>query len=90
MPEEEIQPHLDLGWERALWHAVLVQAIRDVVSGPEEFESGLSEEDCRRAAQHWVNDSKDEPRRFLWVCDHLDLEPNAVRRQIAERENDDT
>jgi hypothetical protein len=37
------------------------------------------------AAQCWVDDEENEPRRFVWVCEQLGLDPAAVRRSIEEK-----
>lgn len=85
--------YLGMRWPRAIWQAVLEQAIRDILEGPSEFETrGLMPReavqlqlDFQAAAQHWVDDEENEPRRFEWVCDHLNLDPQAVRTGIKRR-----
>lgn len=75
---------------RELWSAVLQQAIADIVDGPAEWELrglSLAEQLARKlefatAAQHWVDDEENEPRRFVWVCEQLGLNPSAVRAKI--------
>lgn len=84
---------LGIRWPRAIWQAVLEQAIKDVVDGPAAFElRNLSLADqhalacaMRAAAEHWIEDDTNEPRRFVWVCEQLGLDPAAVRRSIEER-----
>lgn len=86
--------YLGIRWPRAIWQAVLEQAIADVVEGPSakemiymgarealEFSSAVSD-----AAQYWIDDDGDEPRRFVWVCEQLDLNPTAVRQAIKRRQ----
>jgi hypothetical protein len=76
-----------------LWQAVLEQAIKDIVSGPSAFEMrGKSPDEMRAmrlqfqvAAQCWVDDDANEPRRFVWVCEQLGLDPAAVRKSIDEK-----
>lgn len=85
--------YLGVRWPRRVWAAVLAQAIKDVVEGPAAFElKGLEPEhaavllyDIRSAAEKWVADDANEPRRFVWVCEQLGLEVSAVRRSIARR-----
>lgn len=87
--------YLGMRWPRAIWQAVLEQAIRDIVEGPSLWEfrgMSLAEMKCARleyqaAAQHWVDDEVNEPRRFVWVCEQLGLDPAAVRKSIEERQH---
>jgi hypothetical protein len=73
--------------------AVLSQAIRDILCGPDSAElKGLDGADAidltfrvRCAAEDWIADGANEPRRFVWVCEQLGLDPDAVRRSIEER-----
>lgn len=85
--------YLGIRWPLAVWFAVLEQAVRDIVEGPAAHElRGLDLRaqqklrlDFQVAAQRWVDDEANEPRRFVWVCELLGLEPSAVRRSIEER-----
>lgn len=85
--------YLGIRWPAAVWRTVLEQAIADVVEGPSSVElAGLTaeaaaplSEDIRRAAQDWIDDPANEPRRFVWVCEQLDLDPAAVRLAVARR-----
>jgi hypothetical protein len=78
---------------RELWAAVLKQAIADVTDGPSAYEcKGLlpaeQQKFCRRvrvAAEEWIADTENEPRRFVWVCEQLGLNPCAVRNEIQQR-----
>jgi hypothetical protein len=84
--------YLGIRWPRAIWQAVLEQAIRDALEGPspEECPEGMDYvqlgKDLQAAARHWIADTVNEPRRFEWVCEQLGLEPSAVRRSIQERQ----
>ena len=86
--------YLGIRWPVALWAAVLKQAVADIVDGPAEWEMrGLDLHarrklalEMRAAAEHWVEDKTNEPRRFVWVCEQLGLEPSVVRRQIEEKQ----
>ena len=80
---------------RHLWAAVLEQAVADIVAGPSEWEirhmahadQVRARLDFAAAAQHWVDDEENEPRRFVWVCEQLGLDAGAVRREIERRTN---
>ena len=85
--------YLGIRWPRAVWQAVLEQAITDLVEGPTLAEvRGMEPEamkqfrrDIQVAAQCWIDDEANEPRRFVWVCEQLDLDPQAVRVSIERR-----
>lgn len=87
--------YLQMRAPAAMWQAVLEQAMKDIVDGPAawEFRGAHLSEDAvheqrqalRLAAEEWVADERNEPRRFVWVCDMLSLEPTAVRRAINEK-----
>lgn len=85
--------YLGIRWPARLWAAVLENAINDAVKGPHaaELKGMLPEEalrferDVRAAANDWIADEMNEPRRFVWVCEVLNLDPAAVRRQVQER-----
>jgi hypothetical protein len=88
-----VEQYLALRWPVRIWRSVLEQAIDDIVKGPPAFElRGKSLQEMlaiklayREAAQHWVDDPVNEPRRFVWVCEQLGLEPAAVRREIESK-----
>lgn len=85
--------YMGIRWPTAIWRTVLEQAITDAIDGPPAFETaGLAFEaaaqfdlDIRRAAMEWIEDETNEPRRFVWVCEQLDLEPTAVRAAVERR-----
>lgn len=87
--------YLGIRWPVAVWASVLQQAIADIVDGPPEWELRPCGDDLharrklaldmRAAAEHWIEDDANEPRRFVWVCEQLGLEPSYVRRCLAER-----
>ena len=85
--------YLGIRWPRAIWQAVLEQAIKDIIEGPSLYEmrgKSVQEMNVMRleyqaAAQFWMDDPVNEPRRFEWVCDQLGLDPGAVRASVAER-----
>lgn len=84
---------MGIRWPRAIWQAVLEQAITDAVDGVPQFElEGLTRDEGIRldaevtaAARDWIADDRNEPRRFVWVCEQLDLEPSAVRAAVVRR-----
>lgn len=86
--------YLGMRWPRAIWQAVLEQAITDVVDGPSAKEmhmmSAAEQVEFRAAIQYaakdWIEDEGDDPRRFVWVCEQLDLNPTAVRKAIKRRQ----
>lgn len=85
--------YLGIRWPAAIWRSVLEQAIDDILCGPGIHETrGMTLQEAqefrltlRAAAEHWVEDEENSPRRFAWVCEQLGLEPSAVRRSIEER-----
>lgn len=93
--EVATEHYLGIRWPLAIWTSVLKQAVDDILYGPTLAETrGMTLEEMKKfrleiraAAEHWVEDEKNEPRRFLWVCEQLGLEPSAVRRSIVERRN---
>lgn len=86
--------YLGIHWPKAIWQAVLEQAISDIVVGPcaaelrhlTLVEIQRAQHEFRAAAEHWVEDEVNEPRRFRWVCEQLGLDPSAVRRSISQRQ----
>lgn len=78
---------LGMRWPRAVWESVLTQAINDVTEEPteEEWAHMPNPLDIRAAAQEWIDDPINEPRRFAWVCEQLDLDPAAVRAAINRK-----
>lgn len=87
--------YLGMRWPRAIWQAVMEQAITDATEGMSAYElEGLSMEDAkqlddqvRQAAREWIEDDTNEPRRFVWVCEQLDLSPWAVRAVVERKRN---
>lgn len=85
--------YLGIRWPAAIWTSVLKQAVADILEGPAAYEvRGLSPQEAsklafefRAAAEHWVEDEANEPRRFVWVCEQLGLDASVVRRSIQER-----
>ena len=69
--------------ERELWTSVVLQAIGDLTgtTGPNPLI-------LQKAAQRWFESTSKEPRAFLWVCIHLNLDPAAVLESILHASND--
>lgn len=88
-----VEHYLGMRWPLAVWSAVLEQAIDDAIHGPHAVElKRMAPEEAsrfaravRQGAEDWIADDENEPRRFVWVCDLLDLDPDAVRRSVNER-----
>ena len=78
---------------RNMWRAVLEQAIQDATVGPSADElAGMTNEQAREytlavieSAREWIADTENEPRRFEWVCELLDLTPGSVRFHLQAR-----
>ena len=61
--------------ERGLWAAVLQLATDDLTSADARL--------CR-LARAWFESTKHGPGSFLWICDHLEINPTWLRRQVFE------
>jgi hypothetical protein len=85
--EVATEHYLGMRWPRAVWESVLTQAIDDIVYGPDPVEQLPVEVagEISEAAEAWVDDPLNEPRRFVWVCEQLDLDPAAVRAAINRK-----
>lgn len=72
--------------ESALWAAVLIQAVDDALN---PRPTRCNREQCemlRRTAWQWFESNAMRIGSFAWVCETLDISPNAVR--IAIRQSD--
>lgn len=82
--------YLGIRWPKVIWMTVLEQAVRDATVGPDPFENAGQDnglvEDIKAAAREWIADTVNEPRRFEWVCEQLDLNPAAVRLAIRRKQ----
>jgi len=63
--------------ERDLWASVFLQAIDDLTET-----KGPKPRAIQEAAHRWFESSSADPRTFLWVCSHLNLDPAAVLERI--------
>jgi len=58
--------------ERKMWAYVLLQALTDL-SGRDPF---------ARSARLWFSSRDDSIGSLIWICNHLSLEPDAVRQRV--------
>lgn len=61
----------------ALWGAVLVQAMDDVI--------GMRTDRCsveQRMSAIWIFSNSVESRSFLWACEICSVDPERVRRML--------
>jgi len=63
--------------ERELWTSVVLQAINDLTAT-----KGPNPQAMQEAAQRWFESTSEEPRAFLWVCNLLNLAPDAALKRI--------
>lgn len=87
MEKVQIPVALDEGFteeipERKLLGAILAQALRDYVGTAAS--SATAKED-KEAAQSWVEEISLAAWGFDWVCQHLDLDPSAIRRAMRSQ-----
>lgn len=61
--------------ERALWRAVILQALVDAASESRKYEARLEREKARR----WLLAAGED---FVTVCHHADLDPSYVHRHV--------
>jgi hypothetical protein len=54
-----------------LWAAVLLATVED-----------LKDIHTKAAAEAWFNSTSQEVGTFLWICEALGLDANAVRRSV--------
>ena len=82
--------------EKALWAAVVAQAIVDIQRPvvPQKRSAHRvkpsvatsTRAKSRRTAIAWINGSDEEAPSFAWACDILGLCPNQVREKILTEE----
>jgi hypothetical protein len=58
--------------ERKMWAYVLLQALADL-SGRDPF---------ARSARAWFTSRDDSIGSLIWICNHLSLDPDAVRQRV--------
>jgi hypothetical protein len=64
--------------DRNLWLAVINLALDDLTA---------TKTPLKRSARAWFLSSNRNTGSFIWVCDHLGLEPTAVRRLVYREGN---
>ena len=67
--------------ERALWTAVLRQALLDYSGTPCDGVSVMGPDKIFRSAEAWIRSPSRALYSFLWVCDILNIEPEMVIAQ---------
>ena len=81
-----------MDWSFKLWAAVLERAVNDATRGPDFAETRVLHEPERTRfvaatmedAADWIRADSELHGSFLWVCAQLGLEPEGVRRRVAE------
>jgi hypothetical protein len=63
--------------ERELWTSVVLQAINDLTET-----TGPTPVAFQKAAQLWFESTSQQPCAFLWVCNLLNLAPDAALKRI--------
>lgn len=54
--------------------AILVHAIHDA------YGKSFCEKDARDAANRWFNSDENNPFSFAWICEHLNINMNTIRK----------
>ena len=67
--------------EKALWTAVLVQAIDDL-AGVKTGCHLFALPRLRHFARLWFTSDSHEPGSFRWICDQLELDASRLRRPV--------
>jgi hypothetical protein len=81
---EERKVHLTTG-ERDLLSSVLLRAVLDYIrSSPLAIDPKW-----QRDAKQWFDSEERTPFSFIWVCEHLDLEPAEILKLIESFVKDD-
>lgn len=85
-------PGMDLTAEQKLAVACLTRAIRDYVGDILPYKRGRgSEEDnerIKRSARCWVASESEDTYSFLWICEALDIDSEALRSVIRSLSKD--
>ena len=69
--------------QKDLWRGVLER--RFVAAAQTEEEYVLASRRAHQLAKNWIESEITMRGSFLWVCDVLDLESDAVRRSLKEK-----
>ena len=71
--------------QKDLWRGVLER--RFIAAAQTEEEYVLASRRAHKLAQEWIESQITMRGSFLWVCDVLDLEADAVRRALTEKKS---
>ena len=70
---------------RALWSAVLLTAVNDTRLRDVQYKKkSESPSEYRKWAKAWIRCDWDGPCTFNWVCDMLEVSPEALRQYALE------
>ena len=67
-----------------LWMAVLEQAMEDILTGP-AHRRGKVESIFKNTALAWFHSDNEGIGSFLWVCEHLDIDPHTVHHILTKK-----
>ena len=70
--------------ETILWSRVLLQAIWDL-SGIKLKVPKKEAPTLRRITRAWFSSFNDSPGSFIWICNVLSLNPDAVRQRVLTK-----
>lgn len=70
--------------ETILWSRVLLQAIWDL-SGIKLKLPKREAPTLQRITRAWFSSFNDSPGSFIWICDVLSLDPDAVRQRVLTK-----
>lgn len=70
-------PH-EIRGERDLIAAIIERTVRDLIVPPL-----MATRSDIRDSEQWFRSNAKEPFSFLWCCDHLSLDPEYLREQVA-------
>jgi hypothetical protein len=76
---EDADPRVGAMGERALWAAVLAQAVRDLQLQSTKAEARR----VRKQTARWVDATVDGPGSFVWCCECLSISPAWARARLA-------
>jgi hypothetical protein len=79
--EETERTQAPLQEERALWLAVLVQAVRDL-TGVNRDAHKHYHRSLQYFAHLWFESDSSDPGSFEWICDQLHLDASWFRRRL--------
>jgi len=74
---DQLMESVEMDACKDLWLAVLEQAVKDA-RGTRTYHSIM------REAREWFRSENEDPGSFLWICQLLGLDPEAVRGTVAK------